>query len=371
MKKNSSKPIHVLIACGGTGGHLFPGIAVAEVLSARGHDVTLLISEKKIDSIAASGHKDLRFEKVPFLAMPKPWSPKMIGFLSGLWKGMRQCRKIIRDHQVSVVLGMGGFTSFAPLYAGRKEKCRTLIHESNAIPGKANRLNARYSDIVLCGLDACKAHFNGHPDIRVVGTPIRSTMREASKEDPHAFFKLDPKKKTLLIMGGSQGARGVNRVVGMALEQFEKMGIQVLHIAGPTDYEEVRDVYAKHPMLPQHVAAFCHRMDLAYRAADLAIARSGASSMSELAYFGVPSLLIPYPHAAEDHQTRNAEIFDKAGAARLLPEKDLNADVLADAVRAILQQPKKADEMKRAASKLAVRNSAEKIAELLVKEVRS
>jgi UDP-N-acetylglucosamine--N-acetylmuramyl-(pentapeptide) pyrophosphoryl-undecaprenol N-acetylglucosamine transferase len=196
-------------------------------------------------------------------------------------------------------------------------------------------------------------------------------MREASKEDPHAFFKLDPKKKTLLIMGGSQGARGVNRVVGMALEQFEKMGIQVLHIAGPTDYEEVRDVYAKHPMLPQHVAAFCHRMDLAYRAADLAIARSGASSMSELAYFGVPSLLIPYPHAAEDHQTRNAEIFDKAGAARLLPEKDLNADVLADAVRAILQQPKKADEMKRAASKLAVRNSAEKIAELLVKEVRS
>lgn len=371
MKKNSSKPIHVLIACGGTGGHLFPGIAVAEVLSARGHDVTLLISEKKIDSIAASGHKELRFEKMPFLAMPKPWSPKMISFLSGLWKGMRQCRKIIRDHQVSVVLGMGGFTSFAPLYSGRKEKCRTLIHESNAIPGKANRLNARYSDIVLCGLDACKAHFAAHPDIRVVGTPIRSTMREASKEDPHAFFKLDPKKKTLLIMGGSQGARGVNRVVGMALEQFEKMGIQVLHIAGPADYEEVRDVYARHPMLPQHVAAFCHRMDLAYRAADLAIARSGASSMSELAYFGVPSLLIPYPHAAEDHQTRNAEIFDKAGAARLLPEKDLNADILADAVRAILQQPKKADEMKRAASKLAVRNSAEKIAELLIKEARS
>jgi UDP-N-acetylglucosamine--N-acetylmuramyl-(pentapeptide) pyrophosphoryl-undecaprenol N-acetylglucosamine transferase len=371
VKKNSSKPIHVLIACGGTGGHLFPGIAVAEVLSARGHDVTLLISEKKIDSIAASGHKELRFEKMPFLAMPKPWSPKMIRFLSSLWKGMRQCRKIIRDHQVSVVLGMGGFTSFAPLYSGRKEKCRTLIHESNAIPGKANRLNARYSDIVLCGLDACKAHFATHPDIRVVGTPIRSTMREASKEDPHAFFKLDPKKKTLLIMGGSQGARGVNRVVGMALEQFEKMGIQVLHIAGPTDYEEVRDVYARHPMLPQHVAAFCHRMDLAYRAADLAIARSGASSMSELAYFGVPSLLIPYPHAAEDHQTRNAEIFDKAGAARLLPEKDLNADILADAVRAILQQPKKADEMKRAAIKLAVRNSAEKIAELLIKEARS
>jgi UDP-N-acetylglucosamine--N-acetylmuramyl-(pentapeptide) pyrophosphoryl-undecaprenol N-acetylglucosamine transferase len=240
VKPSSKKSIHVLIACGGTGGHLFPGIAVGEVLTARGHDVTILISEKKIDAIAASGHKDLRFEKMPFLAMPRPWSPKMIGFLTGLWKGMQQCRKIIREHEVSVVLGMGGFTSFAPLYAGRKEQCRTLIHESNAIPGKANRLNARYSDIVLCGLEACKAHFQKNEDVRVVGTPVRSVMRLSGKEDPHQFFKLDKTKKTLLIMGGSQGARGVNRVVGMALEQFEKMGIQVLHIAGPTDYEEVR-----------------------------------------------------------------------------------------------------------------------------------
>ena len=291
----------------------------------------------------------------------------MIGFLKGLWKGTKACRKIIRDHDVDVVLGMGGFTSFAPLYAGRKEGCHTLIHESNAIPGKANKLNARYSDIVLCGLEACKAHFPKHGDVRAVGTPIRSNMRKQNSDDPRAFFKLDKDKRTLLVMGGSQGARGVNRAVGMALEEFEKMGIQVLHIAGPTDYEEVRDVYAKIPMLKQHVAAFCHRMDLAYRAADLAIARSGASSMAELAYFGVPSLLVPYPHAAEDHQTRNAEIFNKAGAARLIRESDLNADSLADAVRGIINDPRKAGEMKKAAQKLAVKNSAEKIAELLVK----
>lgn len=330
--------------------------------------MTLLISEKKIDSIAASGHKDLRFEKMPFLAMPKPWSPKMPSFLFGLWKGMSQCRKIIRENDVRVVLGMGGFTSFAPLYAGKKEKCRTLIHESNAIPGKANKLNARYADTVLCGLDACKEFFPKHTDVRVVGTPIRSSMRTASKEDPYDFFKLDRNKKTLLIMGGSQGARGVNRVVGMTLEQFERMGIQVLHIAGPTDYEEVRDVYAKNPTLPQHVAAFCHRMDMAYRVADLAIARSGASSMSELAYFNVPSLLVPYPYAADDHQTRNAEVFDKTGAARMLPEASLNADILADAVRDILLDPKKTEAMKRAAGQMAVRDSAEKIASLIIKD---
>uniref|UniRef100_UPI00378317EC undecaprenyldiphospho-muramoylpentapeptide beta-N-acetylglucosaminyltransferase n=1 Tax=Prosthecobacter sp. TaxID=1965333 RepID=UPI00378317EC len=368
MKQKNSKSVHVFIACGGTGGHLFPGIAVGEVLAARGHDVTLLISEKKIDSLAASGHKELRFEKMPFLAMPKPWSPKMIGFLKGLWQGTKACRKIIQDHNVDVVLGMGGFTSFAPLYAGRKEGCTTIIHESNAIPGKANRLNARYSDIVLCGLDACKQHFPKHDDVRVVGTPIRSSMRKPNDDDARAFFKLDKDKRTLLVMGGSQGARGVNRAVGQALDQFEKMGIQVLHIAGPTDYEEVRDVYAKVPLLKQHVAAFCHRMDLAYRVADLAIARSGASSMSELAYFGVPSLLVPYPYAAEDHQTRNAEIFDKVGAARLMRESDLNADTLADAVRAVFNDPRKAGEMKKAAQKLSVKNSAEKIAELIVKE---
>lgn len=369
MKKKNPKSVHVLIACGGTGGHLFPGIAVGEVLASRGHDVTLLISEKKIDTLAASGHKDLRFEKMPFLAMPRPWSPKMIGFLKGLWQGAKACRKLIRDHDVKVVLGMGGFTSFAPLYAGRKEGCRTLIHESNAIPGKANRLNAKFSDIVLCGLDACREHFPKHGDVRVVGTPIRGSMRQQNADDPRAFFKLDKDRRTLLVMGGSQGARGVNRAVGQALEQFEKMGIQVLHIAGPADYEEVRDVYAKIPMLKQHVAAFCHRMDLAYRAADLAVARSGASSMSELAYFGVPSLLVPYPYAAEDHQTRNAEIFDKAGAGRLIRESDLNADSLADAVRGIVNDVRVAGGMKKAAQKLAVRNSAEKIADLIVKEV--
>jgi UDP-N-acetylglucosamine--N-acetylmuramyl-(pentapeptide) pyrophosphoryl-undecaprenol N-acetylglucosamine transferase len=154
----------------------------------------------------------------------------------------------------------------------------------------------------------------------------------------------------------------------MTLEQFEKMGIQVLHIAGPTDYEEVRDVYAKHPLLAQHVAAFCHRMELAYRVADLAIARSGASSMSELAYFGVPSLLVPYPTAAEDHQTRNAEIFATTNAARLLPEKDLNADLLADTVREILFDAKKSASMKKAANAMATRDAAEKIAKLIIEQ---
>lgn len=370
MAKAPKKRLHVLIACGGTGGHLFPGIAVGEVLSSRGHDVTLLISEKKIDSLAASGHPNLNFERLPFLAMPKPWSPKMIPFLTGTFKGMNAARALIRKNEAQVVLGMGGFTSLAPIVAGRREKCRTLIHDSNAIPGKANRITAKFCDVILVGLEACKEHFPKHPDVRVVGTPIRSTLRQKSKDDPHAFFKLDKNKKTLVVMGGSQGARGVNRVVCMALDQFENLGIQVLHIAGPTDYEEVRDAYAKHPLLTQHVAAFCHRMELAYQIADLAIARSGASTLTELAWFGIPSLLVPYPFAADDHQTRNAEIFEKAGAAKMLPESSINATILVDAVREVLTKPDKAKTMKAAAQKQAVRDSAERIANIVEEQAR-
>lgn len=366
----ASKRLHVLIACGGTGGHLFPGIAVGEALSSRGHDVTLLISEKKIDSLAASGHPNLRFERLPFLAMPKPWSPKMISFLTGMFQGMNAARALIRKHGAQVVLGMGGFTSLVPIVAGRREKCRTLIHDSNAVPGKANRLTARFCDVVLVGLEACKEHFPKHPDVRLVGTPIRSTLRQEVTDDPHEFFKLDKSKKTLVVMGGSQGARGVNRVVCMALDQFERLGIQVLHIAGPTDYEEVRDAYAKHRLLTQHVAAFCHRMELAYLIADLAIARSGASTLTELAWFGIPSLLVPYPYAADDHQTRNAAIFESAGAARLMPESGINATVLVDAVREILGDPARAQAMKAAARKQAVRDSADRIATIVEEQAR-
>lgn len=365
MATRPKQKLHVLIACGGTGGHLFPGIAIGETLSAGGHDVTLLISEKKIDSLAASGHAHLRFERMPFITMPKPWSLRMISFAAGMWKGLQRCRELIRRHDIQVVLGMGGFTSLAPILAGRQEKCRTLVHDSNAVPGRANRLTARFCDSVLVGVDACKAHFPKHTDVRVVGTPIRGSLRQPSKESPHEFFKLDKNKKTLLVIGGSQGARGVNRVVCMALDQLEKLGIQVLHIAGPTDYEEVRDAYARHPLLTQHVAAFCHRMELAYQIADVAIARSGASTLTELAWFGVPSILVPYPFAADDHQTKNAEIFAQAGAATVLPQATINAANLVDAIRDILTNDRTARTMKAAAQKLAVRDAAERIAEIV------
>jgi UDP-N-acetylglucosamine--N-acetylmuramyl-(pentapeptide) pyrophosphoryl-undecaprenol N-acetylglucosamine transferase len=366
MAHKSQKKGHVLIACGGTGGHLFPGIAVGEVLQGRGHEVTLLISEKKIDSLAASGHGGLQFEKMPFLAMPKPWSPKMISFLLGVWHGLQQCKGIIHQHQTAAVLGMGGFTSFAPVLAGRQCKTRTLIHDSNAVPGKANKLTAKFCDTILLGFEECGACFPPEKQKRVVGTPVRTALLKGAKEsadDPWKFFGLSRERKTLLVVGGSQGARGVNNAVAQTLNELDSLGIQILHITGPEDYQAMSDAYAnKEIKLHSHIAAFCHRMELAYRIADVALARSGASTLAELATFGVPSLLVPYPFAADDHQTKNAAIFDKAGGGILIPQADLSPEKLADTVRDILRNDKKRASMRDAARKMAHLDAAERIA---------
>ncbi len=360
-------PLSVLIACGGTGGHLYPGIAVAQELLRAGHRCTLLISEKKIDALAASAHPELRFEVLPALRMPRVWSWRMLPFLRSLWRQYRLCLEMIRRDKVSVVLGMGGFTSLMPLRAGRRAGCRTLIHESNAIMGKANRLNARYADEVLCGMQACVSRLAGKRSARLVGTPLRRSMHEpVNRAQAAEFFHLDANKKTLLVVGGSQGAQAINLMIARALPLFEALGWQLLHVCGPADYAEVRKLYAAHPALPQHVCAFCHRMELAYAMADVALARSGASTLAELAHFSLPSVLVPYPHAAEDHQTRNAEVFADAGAAVLLPQEQINAELLGEYLSKWNAQPQELQRMRQAAGSLAQRDCAAVVAGIIL-----
>lgn len=369
MALSNQYRLHVMIACGGTGGHLYPGIAVGEVLQARRHKVTLLISEKKIDALAASAHEHMRFEKLPYLAMPGVFSPRMPGFLLRLWKGLRQCKKMIRKEHIGVVLGMGGFTSFAPVLAGRQCKIKTLVHDSNAIPGKANRMTARYCDAVLLGFGEAAAYFPRNKVTHVTGTPVRSALREAAKtsgEDPYAFFGLNPGLKTVLVIGGSQGARGLNNAVTHSLEQLDALGVQLLHITGPGDYQEVCDAYqGREIKLRSHVGRFCHRMELAYQVADVALARSGASTLAELAYFGVPSVLVPFPYAADDHQTKNAMIYDRAGAGLLVQETDLSPERLSACVAEILEDKGKGEAMQEAARKIAHLDAAERIADVI------
>jgi UDP-N-acetylglucosamine--N-acetylmuramyl-(pentapeptide) pyrophosphoryl-undecaprenol N-acetylglucosamine transferase len=353
-----SKPLKILIACGGTGGHLFPGIAVAEALRARGHDALLLISEKKIDSQASAKYTHLRFERVQAVAKPATLSPKMLPFLLKLWKAINHSKKVIREFKPDAVLGMGGFTSLPPVYAGHKLGLKTFIHDSNARPGRANVLTSRFCTQVFLGLEPAKSFFPKHETV-LTGTPVRpEILHLPGREEAYQRFGLDPQKSTIVVTGGSQGAQGLNRLCAESAA-FLPVGIQVLHIAGSFDFEAVSKIAEGRP--DYHVLGFCDQMPSAYAVADLVIARSGASSLTEISLASLPSILVPFPYAADDHQTRNAEVFSNAGAAILIQQKDLTAEKLAGMAAGILTDLQTHGRMAQAARALAIPDAADRL----------
>lgn len=363
----STAPERLVIACGGTGGHLFPGIAVARAARARGWETLILISEKQIDTLATEGQGDLRFEKVPAVAMPKPLSLAMLKFLWRFWKTRQHCVQLLREFRATAVLGMGGFTSLPPAMAGRKLKLKTFVHESNAVPGKANRMTAKFCRMVLLGLDQCAKHFPADRS-RVTGTPLRpSILPPADTAEAHAFFELPAGKQTILIMGGSQGARGVNNAVIAALPALAAAAdrVQLLHITGPGEYDAVRAACAAAPALTAKVIPFCQRMELAYAISSIAVCRSGASSLTELSAWALPAVLAPYPFAADDHQRRNADIFTTAGAAIAVEEKDIAAGQLGPLLLNWLADTQKLNALSAAMHRMAPEGAADKICDVI------
>ena len=354
----------LVIACGGTGGHLFPGLAVAEAWTRRGGRVVLLVSEKKIDQEASRKYSQYRFETVPASQKPPTLSPKMLPFLWDLWRTIGKCRGIVKDFGADAVLGMGGFTSLPPVYAAKQAGLPGFVHDSNALPGKANRLTARWCREVFIGLDAAREYFPGS-DCVLTGTPVREELKNLpSREEAAAKLGLDPAKKTVMVMGGSQGARKLNSIVAGATFPAD---CQVLHIAGPGDEQRVIDEAGKRE--GYKVLGFCDDMPSAYAVSDAVVARAGASSMTELAFLGLPSVLVPFPFAADDHQTFNAKVFSEAGAAYLEQEAGLDSAKLGKLVGEMLE-PTKYAAMKEAVEKLAVRDAAERVCDAILKTLK-
>jgi UDP-N-acetylglucosamine--N-acetylmuramyl-(pentapeptide) pyrophosphoryl-undecaprenol N-acetylglucosamine transferase len=342
---------------------LFPGLAVAEVLRDRGHDVLVFISEKEIDSLAVANRSEFRFEKLPSVGLPSAFSPAILGFSRRFIESLSLCRRIYNRFNPQVVLGMGGFTSTAPVMAGRMRGVPTFVHESNAIPGKANRLTARMVRAVLLGFKECAQFF---PRVRteVTGTPIRRALQPIDRGDARRRLGLRADLTTLLVMGGSQGASGINQAMLKAAPFLHDVQLQVIHLSGPRDEQLVADNYRREN-IPAHVAPFHHAMEEAYSAADFAIARSGAASLSELAAFALPSILIPYPYAAEDHQTRNAEIFARADAAIILKESEIVRDVLAQMIRTLADDRDRRERMSENSVRLAPKDAATVVVETM------
>ena len=360
------RSLRIVIACGGTGGHLFPGIAVAEELRARGHQPLLLISQKNVDREAAEKYGDLEFLTIPAIAKPATRSWKMIPFLWKMVGSIRRCGAILRERQADAVLAMGGFTSLAPVYAAKKRGLRTFVHDSNALPGKANRLIARWCDEVLLGMAEATRYFP-QSSVEMTGTPVRKEIsRLPSRTAAAEKYSLDPQRRVIVVMGGSQGAKKLNDLTVAAFDQFPA-GTQVLHVAGTSDAPRLTAAVGARQ--DYHVLGFCDDMPAVYAVADLILCRSGASSLTEIAHAGLASILVPYPYAADDHQTKNADVFAKAGAALLVQESQLDPSSLAAWVTSVLADPVKLQAMSRAARALDVPDAAKRICERIEKRL--
>src|SRR5207245_1548724 len=337
--QSEQRLMNAVIACGGTGGHLFPGIAVAEVLCDRGHEVMLLISEKDIDALALSGRTNFRVEKLPTIGLPSAFSPALFGFARRFYESLSLCRSLYLTFNPQVVLGMCGFTSTAPVLAGRIRGIATFIHESNAVPGKANRLTARMVQAVMLGFKEC-APFFPKTHTEVTGTPVRNELVRLDRRVARRKLGLDEALPTLLVMGGSQGASGINQALIKSLPFLQGVPLQVIHLSGARDEHLVADNYRRENV-SAYIAAFHHRMEEVYSAADLVVARAGAASLAEFAAFSLPGISIPFPYATDDHQTRNAEIYADVDAAILLKESELSGELLARKIGELMQDRQK------------------------------
>ncbi|MFZ2641814.1 MAG: UDP-N-acetylmuramate--L-alanine ligase [Verrucomicrobiia bacterium] len=328
--------MNVAIACGGSGGHLFPGVAVAETLRLRGHRVMLLVSGKEIDRQAAATTTGFDVRTIPAIAMPPLFSWRLLTFAVRFLQSVRQSLRLFDEFKPAVVLGTGGFTSVPAALAAWRRHVPFVTHESNAIPGRATRLLARFATAVAVGMEECIAQFPGRRVVNT-GTPVRGTLRKLPASEARWQLGLEEQRRTVLIAGGSQGARGLNSLVIEALPGLRHLGrrIQFIHLTGEADFERVRAAYETNG-LKAVVRPFLREMELAYSAAVLAVSRSGAAALSELAWFGVPSVLVPFPAAADNHQFFNADSTAQHGGARVMTETATTGAMLAATIEELL-----------------------------------
>ena len=335
MQSGNANPF-VAIACGGTGGHLFPGLAVAEELRGRGCEVALLISPKEVDQQAAKSAVGLEVVTLPAVALTRG---RALDFARGFLASFRAARRLFRERPPRAVLGMGGFTSAPPILAGKLRGAATAFHESNAIPGRANRWLAHVVDEAFVGFAGATGHLFMQR-ITTTGTPVRAQFQPQDAAACRAALGLNPRRPVLLVMGGSQGAAGINDLVIAALPALARLmpDLQFLHLSGNGELDKVRAAYdALH--LSAVVRPFLAEMAQGLGAATAAVSRAGASTLTELAAMRLPAILIPYPHSAYDHQLCNARAFARSGAARLVEQQDATPHVISQSVVELTNHP--------------------------------
>ena len=358
----------IAIACGGTGGHLFPGLAVAEQLRHRGCAVMLLISPKEVDQHAVKMTHGMEIVTLPAIGLSRG---RAIAFLRGFVRSYRRAKMHFKNRPPRAVLAMGGFTGAPPVLAAKRLGAQTFLHESNAIPGRANRWLTHAVDGVFVGFPQAAARLR-HPNTLLTGTPVRQQFHPRDAYTCRVALGLDPGRPVVLVMGGSQGAGGVNELVMQAMPLLAKAApeMQWLHLAGPSDARQVENAgRALHVKAVVH--SFLAEMELALGAATVAISRAGASSIAELAAMRVPAVFIPYPAATDNHQFYNARALEETGAARLLEQSGATAETLARWILELLRDTAVREKMQAALAQWHAPQAAGQIADALLKSADS
>lgn len=358
--------MRLCIAGGGTGGHVFPALATAAAVRARAPEAALLFvgtaSGLEARLVPSAGYP---FETIRVRGLKgKGLAERLTASLLLPW-AFEESRRILARFAPDVVLGVGGYVAGPVLLAAALGGTPTVLHEQNAVPGMTNRLLCRVATAVAVSLEAAAAHLPARR-LTVTGNPVRADLfghpREASRE----LFGLARERRTLLVFGGSQGARGLNEAMrgGAAALAALRAELQVLHATGERDREAVAAAYAA-AGIRAVVLPFIDAMGAAYAAADLVICRAGATTVAELAALGKPAILVPFPHAAGDHQRHNAEALAAGGGAVMILERDLTPALLAGRVRELIEDPVRLAIMARSAAAAGRPNAAERLADLL------
>ncbi len=320
-----------LISCGGTGGHLSPGIALAEGLTARGHSVRLLISQKRVDARLIEKYPQFNFVRVPGTGFS--WNPvKLVACVFSQMRGLMFCLRLVREVRPDAVIGFGGFTSTGVVVAARMNRVPVALHEANRVPGRAVRMLGRLAQRVYLppgvALKAARAGAARH-----VGLPVRREIARVPQSTARAVFGFDQNQKLVVVLGGSQGATALNDWARSAARAFATEGVQLCCITG---LDKGRDGFADlqsktGATVRAYYLMFCDRVGELLSSADLVVSRAGAGTIAELIRCETPAVLVPFPHAADDHQRANAAYFERQGGGLVIEQTglgNLTAEVL-------------------------------------------
>ncbi|MBI4429182.1 MAG: undecaprenyldiphospho-muramoylpentapeptide beta-N-acetylglucosaminyltransferase [Ignavibacteriales bacterium] len=365
MSNNRPK---ILFAGGGTGGHLFPALAIAEEVSTQRPDAEMLFvgTRDKIEARVVP-QRGYAFATIWISGFHRRFTLENILFPVKAMTSYFQSLALVKNFRPDVVVGTGGYVCGPILFAAVNRGIPVVVHESNSYPGVTTRLIAHRATKVFTAFGATNRWLKRKDNIELVGTPVRKVLRNVSRNASAKFFGLRASRKTVLVFGGSLGAASLNNAVMEMLASFGQKDIQLIWQTGEKDYPAIERELRKRK--PLWVGPFIDRMECAYGAADLIVCRAGATTVAELTALGKPSVLVPYPHAAADHQTRNAMTLVDAGAATMIADHQVKKE-LGKTILGLLGNERALKRMSAAAKKLGRPGAAKEIAEKVLTLIR-